>query len=54
MGGHWFCASLHPTPIWSQTSQMQEYANQEVLRVEASDNEQPFICLIQPRVGIGG
>jgi hypothetical protein len=23
MGGHGFCASLHPTPNWSQTSQMQ-------------------------------
>jgi len=24
MGGHWFCASLHPTPNRSQTSRMQE------------------------------
>ena len=24
MGGHWFCASLHPTPNRSQTSWMQE------------------------------
>ena len=31
-----------------------EYANQEALRVEASDNEQPFICPIQPRLGVRG
>jgi hypothetical protein len=31
-----------------------EYANQEVFQVEANDNEQPFICLIQPRLGVGG
>jgi hypothetical protein len=31
-----------------------EYANQEALEVEASDSEQPFICPIQPRLGVGG
>jgi hypothetical protein len=31
-----------------------EYANQEALRTEANDNERPFICLIQPRLGVGG
>jgi hypothetical protein len=31
-----------------------EYANQEALQVEANDNEQLFICLIQPRLGVGG
>jgi hypothetical protein len=31
-----------------------EYANQEALRDEASDNERPFICLIQPRLGVCG
>ena len=30
-----------------------EYANQEALRAEASDSEQPFICPIQPRLGVG-
>ena len=30
-----------------------EYANQEALRVEANDNERPFICPIQPRLGVG-
>jgi hypothetical protein len=31
-----------------------EYANLESLRVEAIDNERPFICPIQPRLGVGG
>ena len=31
-----------------------EYANQEALRVEAIDNERPFIYPIQPRLGVGG
>jgi hypothetical protein len=31
-----------------------EYANQEALQAEASDSEQPFICPIQPRLGVGG
>ena len=31
-----------------------EYANQEALRDEANDNERPFICPIQPRLGVGG
>jgi hypothetical protein len=31
-----------------------EYANQEALRAEASDNVRPFICPIQPRLGVGG
>jgi hypothetical protein len=31
-----------------------EYANQEALRAEVSDSERPFICLIQPRLGVGG
>jgi len=31
-----------------------EYANQETLRIEATDSEQPFLCLIQPRLGVGG
>jgi hypothetical protein len=31
-----------------------EYANQETLRVEANDSERPFICPIQPRLGVGG
>jgi hypothetical protein len=30
-----------------------EYANQEALRAKANDNERPFICLIQPRLGVG-
>jgi len=31
-----------------------EYANQEALWAEANDNERPFICPIQPRLGVGG
>jgi len=31
-----------------------EYANQEALRVEANVGERPFICPIQPRLGVGG
>ena len=30
-----------------------EYANQKALRAEANDSEWPFICLIQPRLGVG-
>jgi hypothetical protein len=30
-----------------------EHANQEALRAEANDNERPFICPIQPRLGVG-
>ena len=29
------------------------YANQEALRAEDYDSEQPFICPIQPRLGVG-
>jgi hypothetical protein len=29
-----------------------EYANQEALRAEASDSEQPFVRPIQPRLGV--
>jgi hypothetical protein len=39
MGGHWFCASLHPIPNRSQTSWMQ--------------GERLFIFPIQPRLGVG-
>jgi hypothetical protein len=31
-----------------------EYANQKALRAEANDNERPFICPIQSRLGVGG
>ena len=54
MGGHRFCAFLHPTPNRNQTFGCREYANQEALRAEANDNERPFICPIQPRLGVGG
>jgi len=30
-----------------------KYANQEALWAEASDSERPFICPIQPRLGVG-
>ena len=33
---------------------MQEYANQEALQAEANDSKQPFICPIQPRLGVRG
>ena len=54
MGGHRFCASLQPAPNRSQTSGCKEYANQEALQAEANDSERPFICPIQPRLGVGG
>jgi hypothetical protein len=31
-----------------------EFANQEALWAEANDSERSFICLIQPRLGVGG
>jgi hypothetical protein len=31
-----------------------ENANKEALRAEASDSERPFICPIQPILGVGG
>jgi hypothetical protein len=31
-----------------------EHTNQEALRVEANNSEWPFICPIQPRLGVGG
>jgi hypothetical protein len=31
-----------------------EYANQEALRVEASNNERLFICPIRARLVVGG
>jgi hypothetical protein len=30
-----------------------EYANQDALLAEASDNERPFICPIQPKLLVG-
>jgi hypothetical protein len=30
-----------------------EYANQEMFQAEANGNEQPLICPIQPRLGVG-
>ena len=54
MGGHQFCASVHPAPNRSQTFGCREYANQEALRAEAINIEQLFICPIQPRLGVGG
>ena len=54
MGVHGFCASLHPTPNRSLTSGCREDANQEALHAEANDNERPFICPIQPILGVGG
>ena len=57
MGGHGFDIIVHPCiqlQIGVKILGCKEYANQEVLRVEASDNERPFICPIQPRLGVGG
>jgi hypothetical protein len=31
-----------------------EYANQEALWAQAINSKRPFICLIQPRIGVGG
>jgi hypothetical protein len=30
------------------------FANQKTIRAEAKDCERPFICPIQPRLGVGG
>ena len=30
------------------------YANQEALWAEANDSDRPFICPIQPKLGVGG
>jgi hypothetical protein len=49
-------ASLHPyiqLQIGVKLLGYREYTNQEALRAEASDSERPFICPIQPRLGVG-
>ena len=40
--------------VGSERKKCREYANQEALRAEANDSERPFICPIQPRLGVGG
>jgi hypothetical protein len=61
LGGHgltWVgIAFVHPCiqlRIGVKLLECKEYANQEALRAEASDSERPFICPIQPRLGVGG
>ena len=67
MGGHGCHIIVHGWPWWDigfvhPCIQLQigvkllgcrEYANQEALRAEAIDSERPFICPIQPRLGVG-
>ena len=58
MGFGWaWVASVLCIPASSSKSKSnfgcREYANQEALRAKANDNEQPFICPIQPRLGVG-
>jgi hypothetical protein len=56
MGGHgwaWVHACIQ-LQIRVKLLGCREYANQEALRCEASDNERPFICPIQPRLGVVG
>jgi len=58
MGGHgWasiLCILASSSKSESNFSDANEYANQEALRTEANDNEQPFLCPIQPRLDVGG
>jgi hypothetical protein len=58
MGGHgWasvLCIPVSKLQIGVKLLGCKEYANQEALRVEATDSERPFICLIQPRLGVDG
>jgi hypothetical protein len=59
MGGHgWASVGIgfvHPCiqlQIGVKLLECRECANQEALRAEASDSEWPFICPIQPRLGV--
>ena len=58
MGFGWACIGfVHPCiqlQIGVKLLGCREYANQEVLRVEANNSERPFICPIQPRLGVCG
>jgi hypothetical protein len=52
--GNGFVHSCIQLQIGDKLLRCKEYANQEALQAEASDNEQPFICAMQPRLGVGG
>jgi hypothetical protein len=56
MGGHgWasvLCILASNFKIGVKLPRCREYANQEALRAEANDSERPFICQIQPRLGV--
>jgi hypothetical protein len=55
MGFKW--AWVHPCiqfQIGVKLLGCREYVSQEALRIEASDSERPFICPIQPRLGVDG
>ena len=48
---------VHPCiqlQIGVQLLRCRKYANQEAFQAEANDNERPFICPIQPRLGVSG
>jgi hypothetical protein len=54
MGGHRFVHPCIRLQIGVKFLECKEYANQEALHTEGNDNERPFICPIQPRLGVGG
>jgi hypothetical protein len=55
MGGHgWALVLCIQLRIGVKLLGCREYANQEALRAKAIDSERPFICPVQPRLGVGG
>jgi hypothetical protein len=58
MGGHgWvlvLCIPCIQLQIGLRLLGCREYANQEAHWTEANNSERPFICSIQPRLGVGG
>jgi len=54
MGGHRFVHPCIRLQIRVKFLGCKEYSNQEALQTEGNDNERPFICPIQPRLGVGG
>jgi hypothetical protein len=57
LGGHgWasiLCIPYIQLQIGVRLLGCREYTNQEAFRTETNDNEQPFICAIQPRLDVG-
>jgi hypothetical protein len=53
MGGHGFVHPCIQLQIGVKLLGCKEFSNQEALRAQASDNERPFICPIQPELVVG-